>query len=404
MRRHDAGAMSARLWFRALMAVSAALLVVTFASYALVDHRWLARVLFWFGLGGENNIGAWWSGMLLALAAFLAFDGFFDRSKRLVEQRGWLALGCALLLLSFDEIASLHEYLSGLGQSYLAVLGIAGLTLASYGMQQLRRAHVPARTLLKLLIAFGLLATVPIHEAVQQKLQWDNQAVYGLRAFLEEGTEIVAMLIFVAVTRETSASALRSSQDCLVALVRCPRLIGLTALFLWPVLVAATFELPQPGGPADWLASTLLLACALLAVREALQGGRFDSRSLALILFYAAVSAAANAMKIAWDPVVLGTSVNIRGIAFALLVVTGVLALKAKGRRLRARHAFPVAALIGASAIVWPSSQLVWCAIPPVLAVWFFAIESKAAAESRVALGAGAAPTPEPAPRTKAAA
>jgi hypothetical protein len=403
MRGHDAGAISTRLWFRALMGISAALIVVTFASYAVVDHRWLARVLFWFGLGGENNIGAWWSGMLLALAAFLALDGFFDRSKQLVEQRGWLALGCALLLLSFDEIASLHEYLAALGQRYLAVLGVVGLTLASYGMQQLHRARVPARTLFRLLIAFGLLATVPIHETIQQKLQWDNQVVYGLRAFLEEGTEIVAMLIFVAVTRETSASALRSSQDCLVALVRRPRLTRLTALLLWPILVAATFELPQPGGPADWLASTLFMACALLAVREGLLRGGFDSRSLALILFYAAVSAAANAMKIAWDPIVLGTSVNVRGIAFALLVVTGVAALKANGRRLRARHAFPVATLIGASAIVWPSSQLVWCAVPPVLAIWLYALESKAAAQGSRA-PTGAAFAREPARPTKAAA
>ncbi|HSC15516.1 MAG TPA: hypothetical protein VLI71_10385, partial [Gammaproteobacteria bacterium] len=111
MRRPNAGALSIRLWFCVLLTVSTGLLVATVLSYA-TEQRPLAFVLFWFGLGGEANIGAWWSGMLLVLAAFLAFDGFFDANKPSAEQRGWLALGLALLLLSFDEVASLHEYLS----------------------------------------------------------------------------------------------------------------------------------------------------------------------------------------------------------------------------------------------------------------------------------------------------
>src|SRR5262245_30395226 len=234
MRRPGPGAISTRLWSGGGIAVSAALLVITFASYAIVDHRPLKLFLFWLGLGGEDNIGAWWSGMLLALAGYLAFDGAFDPNKPLTARRGWLALGFAMLLLSFDEIASLHEYLSQLGLEYLAVLGVVGLTVASYGMLQLYRARVPARTFGPLLLAFGLLATVPLHELVQHRLQWDNQVVYGLRAVLEEGTEIVAALVFVSVGRATSASLLRGSQDFIVALVRNRRVVTLTALLLWP--------------------------------------------------------------------------------------------------------------------------------------------------------------------------
>ncbi len=393
MDRPDAGAISLRRWFGALMTVSAALLIITFASYAVADHHWVGQILFWLGLGGENNVGAWWSGMLLALAALMAFDGFFDGSRRPVEQRGWLALAFALLLLSFDEIASLHEYLSVRGLKYLAVLGIIGLSVASYGMQQLRRARVPARTLLRLLLAFGLLATVPLHEVIQHKLQWHSPAIYGLRAFLEEGTEIVAMLIFVSVTRETSAAALRAGQDALVALVRRPRLVILTALSLWPILVAATFELPQPGGPADWLACTLFMACALLGVRAGVRDGRFDKRSLALIFFYLAASAAANAMKFQWDPAIFGVSVNLRGVAFAVLLISAVAVLNANRRRLKVSRALLAAAGIGACSIVWHSSQLLWCGLPPVLALWLYWIERQAAAESRTAR---AAPTLAP--------
>lgn len=383
MGRPIGGALSTRLWFSALLAVSAVLLLVTIASYALVDHPSVAGPLFWLGLGGENNIGAWWSGMLLALAAFLVFDGFFDPARGVPEQRGWLALGFALLLLSFDEIASLHEYLSTLGLKYLAALGVVGLALTSYGLEQLHRARVPARTLWLLLLAFGLLASVPIQEVLQHALEWDDQLIYGLRAFVEEGTEIVAMLIFVSLGRATSLSLLQGSQDFLVALVRRWRLVALTALLLWPVLTAGTFVLPYPGGPVDWLASTLFLACGLLAVRAAILGDGLDWRSLTLILFYVAASAAANAVKFEWDPVVFGAAVNMRGIVFALLLANAVAILKANRRRLKPSRAFPAAAAIVAAAVAWPSSQVLWCGLPAVLAIWLYRIESKTAEQRK---------------------
>jgi hypothetical protein len=383
MRRPSPGAIGTRLWFGGLIAVSAALLVVTFASYPLVDHRRLAGFLFWLGLGGEGNIGAWWSGMLLALAGLLAFDGFVDPNKSPAERRGWRALGFALLLLSFDEIAALHEYLSQLGRGYLAVLGVVGLSVASYGMRQLHRAR--AHTIAPLLLAFGLLATVPFHELLQHRLQWDNQVVYGLRAVLEEGTEVVAALIFVSVGRATSASLLRGSQDFLVALVWNRRVVTFAALLLWPVLTAATFALPQPGGPADWLTSTLFLGCALLAVRAGALRGGLDWRALSVVVFYVAASAAAAAMKFQWDPIVLGTRVSLRGIAFALLVLTAVAVLNRNGRPLKVSRALLAAAGIAACAVAWPSSQILWCGLPPVLALWLFGIESKTAAQSRIA-------------------
>jgi hypothetical protein len=386
-------------WFGVLVGISAALVVITMASYAVVvEHRGLALFLFWLGLGGENNIGAWWSGMLLALAAFFAFDGFFDTTKRPLEQRGWLALGFALLLLSFDEIASLHEYLSELGLKQLAVLGVVGLALASYAMQQLRRARVAWRTLAVLLLAFALLASVPLQELIQHKLEWDSPVIYGLRALLEEGTEILAMLIFVAVTSANSASLLRSSQDCFASLARRRWLVATAAFLLWPILVAATFELTT-GGAASWLASLLFLGAALLAVRAALLGDGLHARSLALILFYVAASATATAMQYGWHPALGGVEVNLRGAVFAMVVVTAIAILRANGRRLNAPRALLIAAIIGAAAVVWPASQLLWCGLPPALAIWLFGIEQKAVAagrKSRVAapsLGPDAAPT-----------
>jgi hypothetical protein len=376
-----------RLWFPALVAGSAALLLVTVVSYALIGEP-IAGFLFWIGLGGEQNIGAWWSGMLLVLAAFLTFDGYFDSGRPPGERRGWLALGFALLLLSFDEIASLHEYLTDLGLRYLAVLGVIGLSLASYGMERLLRSGVHKRTLCSLLVAFGLLASVPIHEYLQHRLQWNNELVYGLRAFLEEGTEIVAMLLFVAVGRTNSVSLWRSSQDFLVTLIRRRQLISLAALLLWPLLVAATFVLSRPGGSTDWLAATLFLACALLVARSGALRSKLEARELLLILFYVTASAAANAVPFNWDPVVFGTAVSVRGIAFAALMLCATVLLEANGRPVRASRASLIVAAIAASAVAWPSSQLLWCGLPPMLALLLFGIESKVATRGSAPLAA----------------
>jgi hypothetical protein len=156
-------------------------------------------------------------------------------------------------------------------------------------------------------------------------------------------------------------------------------------LLLWPALTAATFALPQPGGRADWLASTLLFGCALLALRAGVRRGGLDSRTLSVVGFYLAASAAANAVKLRWNPIVLGTTVSGRGIAFALLVLAAVAVLKGNDRSLKPSRAILAAAGISVSAVAWPSSQVLWCGLPPVLALWLYGIESKTAAQERTA-------------------
>jgi hypothetical protein len=364
-------------WFAALVGVSALLLLVTQFSYAFARSGSISTVLFWLGLGGENNIGSWWSGMLLALGAVCAFDGAAGSTKPRYERRGWYSLGLALLLLSFDEVASLHEYLSTRGMTYLAVLGVIGLALVGYAMVQLARARVSKRKLELLLAGFGLLATVPVHEVVQHALEWPDPVVYGVRAMLEEGTEIVAMLMFVWVLRANSVAALQNSLGLFSALARRRRAIVAGGVVLWPALTALTLVLPYPGGPADWLAALLFLLCALLVIRTAVQNGTVDARSKWLIALFVSASAAANAVKVGWNPLVLGAPVSLRGVALALGVLAAVVLLRASGRRMNTRRALLVAVAIAGSAAVWSTSQLAWCALPPLLALWMYSIESR---------------------------
>ena len=106
---------------------------------------------------------------------------------------------------------------------------------------------------------------------------------------------------------------------------------------------------------------------------------------MSVFVFYLAASSAATAVKVQWHPLVLGTPVNIRGVAFALLILTAGTVLSANGRPLKPSRAVLAAAAIAASAIAWPSSQILWCGLPPVLALWLFGIESRTAAQCRIA-------------------
>lgn len=63
-----------------------------------------------FFLGYDNNIPAWYSSMLLAIAAFLAFQcSNLARNFGRPDQWAFLLLCALLMLMSCDEIARLHE-------------------------------------------------------------------------------------------------------------------------------------------------------------------------------------------------------------------------------------------------------------------------------------------------------
>jgi hypothetical protein len=219
---------------------------------------------------------------------------------------------------------------------------------------------------------------------------------------LEEGTEVIAMLLFVSATRASSASLWRASNDVLVAPVQWRRRISAAAALLWPVLTAATFLLPSPGGPADWLAALLFLICALLAIRMAMHRGRIDPRLMALLAVYIGASVAANAASFEWNPLLLGVPVNLRGIVFALLLVAAGAAEHVNGRRINLARCSLIAVVLAASAVVWPTSQLLWCALPPAFALWLYSIESRAAVPGRSSVPANveASPVHAPLPRS----
>jgi succinate-acetate transporter protein len=389
-----------RRWFAAIVVVSAILALITLISFPMERHGAWSTLLFELGYAGENNVGAWWSGMLLLLSAVLAVDGYLCAEKAPAERRGWLALSAVLLMLSFDEIASVHE---AIGLRHIVPFGLAGLAVTSYALIELHRGGVSMKRLAIIVAAFALFGTVGLQEKIQHLLVWRNEWVYGARALLEEGIEIIGMLMLLGVTRSNTARMLAADRpDAFAAIARFRAPLLGTAFVLAPVMTAATYVLPYPGGPADWLAGSLYLLCALLVVRRfALSGSAPTAALVVLLLFYLVASAGSNAVDLEWDPAVLGTRVGVRGVYLALLLFASAPILRANGRHV---GAWPIlgGALALLAAAEWPESQLIWCLAPALLAVAFFASESKvvavattgARADTVDALAAGAGAVP----------
>jgi len=374
-----------RSWHRAMIWVSVVLVAITFASYAWAHHGVLSRLLFWFGLGGENNFGAWWSGMLLLISAMQAYDGFGDPDNLPGARRGWLVMSAILLALSFDEVASLHEFLSA-DKSYLLVFGVTGALLLAYSVSQLALSNVPWRILTLILLSFTLFGSVGLQEMYQASRTWNDPVTYGVRALIEEGTEIAGMLILIFATRANTRVLLNKHHpDALIAATRgkLPLIVAVGALV--PIMAGATFILPYPGGPADWLAAGTYLLCAARVLHPILIGTEvLRQRTVLLLGFYLIASALSNGLKLSWTPEIFGGPISIRGLGNAGLLLTANVVFRMGGRRTTIWF-YPTAVAVLAASF-WSTSQLLWCTIPGCLALWMFALEGQSAPATSVRL------------------
>jgi hypothetical protein len=360
-------------WAPAIAGISLLLLLVTFVSYPLGGRGLITTLLFTFGLSGEGNVGAWWSGMLFLLAAVFALGRAADARRTPPERRGMLALAAALVLLSFDEVAWLHEFLASRNQLYLAPLGAAGVGLVAYALRQLQRANIPLRTLL---LGFALLATVPLQELVHVTQEWRNPWVYGARALVEEGTEIAAALVLLHATSGGLLRLRASGPNAFAALAQFGLPLSWLAVTALALAVAATSTLNLTG-VINWVGSSLFLLCALLAVRSGRP--RRDSAAWAKAGLYLLASVGANAVRPDWDPVVLGHAVNLRGVYFGALFFAAAWMFSSGSSWHRRALWLALAGTTWLAAVAVLRPQLVWSTWPPTIALLCFYAEIAAA-------------------------
>ena len=254
------------------------LLIITFAIGVLGP---LPGPEWQFNLALENNLAAWWSGMLLAIVALFAADGAALHGNRETgAARAWLLIAGVLLFLSLDEVGSLHERLAlfgkGVGVGRWGLLLPLGAVLAVslvWAILLLYRAGGAQRQCMwPIILGFCLLGSVAIQEFVEKTVEWNGDLTKAIRLVVEEGTELVGMLILLRTAMvnsdELMGSRVPRGATLFTAFNEYRKPLLVTTLLLALALVPLTMSLEDNRGhPADWLSATIFLAAAALPVR-----------------------------------------------------------------------------------------------------------------------------------------
>jgi hypothetical protein len=328
-----------RAWLWSAAAVSAFLTLATALTYVLEARGGALAHGTQFSMAYENNLGAWFAGALLLMAALHAADGWYRRELPEGARRAWAALALVLAALSADEVASLHERVgSNFGTLALVPFGLVLGALTLYALLGIARVPTQRRHVAWIVFAFVLFALTAVQEFLEHHIHWWGDFP-GLRVAIEEGTEMIATLILLragmsntagrfatAVTPTEVAPAKVAPTEVAPAdrpvfevlhHLRSPLLLA--GLLAAPVLAWASLALPDPqrGIPLSWLASTLFLASALVVADPFLRRGQaLGLPRLAL----AGLCVLLSAMAVAWSPLHRPTGGT-------LILTTGVLAI-----------------------------------------------------------------------------
>ena len=265
-------------WFYGIVATSVFLVIVTLFVSELQQTAGIIGRLTAFSLGGENNFSRWWSGALLLLGAIHAFDGYvLLRRRQSRGATGWLLISIILVILSVDEISSIHERANRILQfgPWLSLLpfAIILLTMLAYALTCLwsTEEHRPQVWLIAL--GFFFLGSVAFQEFLQHRIDWTGE-IRRYRKVVEEGTELLGMIILLKASMTNTQGVFGDKGGGSfptfesICLLRVPILS--VGLVFAAVLAYISANLPdqQRGHPADWLAAMVFLFAALAAGRR----------------------------------------------------------------------------------------------------------------------------------------
>jgi len=345
------------MWFWGAVLISAAFVLAVGVRFAA--PHFLSGLMSRIQLTSENNVAAWWSGILLLMLAVHAYDvGVAERARSASVAGAWTILAAILLFFSADEIGSLHERMGMLGRPFglgswpmmLLAGAVVGISLMTALWRLWSDPQVSRRMVVTLFIGFGLLGSVAGQEYVGDIFVFESNLAKGLRAMLEEGTELVGMLVLLATIlpltfgREAdgSTSLFRISGDeaCKLLLVAT---LCMPVFALMPEVVGADHK----GQIANWLAASAMMMAALLALRSLAQG---PSARPGVLWAIAILAILGSACAVSVDP---GMTIG-RTEADLKLLVLGLVVLGLSGLWLAARSGSTRhMSLVASAAAVW---------------------------------------------------
>jgi hypothetical protein len=190
------------------------LLLITFSiGGQLVRHRVgyesVMGLIDKFYVDAENNVPAYFSGLLLLLTAgLLSVAARYHATSP--YRLHWKGLAWLFVLLSIDEISSFHEIITDQANRYLILPGAlqfawvipGGIFLAFVGLAYLRfLSHLPALTRRGMLLAGGIFVTgaigVEVLGSYYYSLHGRYNLAYSFIATLEETLEMTGVIVFI---------------------------------------------------------------------------------------------------------------------------------------------------------------------------------------------------------------
>ena len=304
-----------------------------------------------FNIGAENRLAAWYSSMLLFLAALGALgcwllDRRYGRSRRdRLLGHGWVIVALLFAGLSLDEMGSLHERLPELLdvqlfqlRNWVGVLiipiAIIGLFLLAFAWFHVRQSRAASGLMI---LGVLLFLSVPLQEHLEHL---SYEAAAGLAGYqrpalllvLEEGAELFGVFSFFAAfllyarMRAIRAGSLARSGEPEAAFRLTINGVAIGSALLGIGMLVLEFgllpRLPSSwhwGIPSNWFPSVLCLLVGGVAAYLGLRtGGRGPLLLLAVLsLFLSADHGAAHE----WTELVLRKLANIRLILDAGLVL-----------------------------------------------------------------------------------
>ncbi|HEU0022240.1 MAG TPA: hypothetical protein VFR55_11295 [Dehalococcoidia bacterium] len=264
------------IWFWGILAICCALVVITLFQFEVRASTGIVQFLSRFVLTEENNFGAWWSGLLLFVIGIHAFDGYqLYRLHQPDAARGWLLISIIMIILSADEVSSLHERANALlhlGKMLsLLPFGIILSTMLGYAIISLWSAEEHRARAGLICLGFFFFGTVAVQEYLEVKNLIDWGQLVTLRGAIEEGVELLAMMVLLAVsignTRGIFARKGAGAYPAfeIVGPISLPGLaIGLIAASLIGYTTSRLPDLSR-GHPADWFSATVFLLASLAA-------------------------------------------------------------------------------------------------------------------------------------------
>jgi hypothetical protein len=236
-------------------------------------------------LSSENNAGAWWSGMQLLLFGLLYLSASGELSKAPSElKRPLIVLGLVGLCLAADEMGSIHERVSLFGKEHfgsgkLALLPFAmvGVGAVGYSVWALYRERAAVGNVWWwVCIGFTIFGVVWVQEHIEHAYVFDRPFAKGLRASLEEGSELLgfSLLLTSGLLLRTRLGRVRGDASALFPSQSALRMAALLMLMaIVPVVLIripftrVELDFPSSGDYGLTIPVQLFVISALIAVQ-----------------------------------------------------------------------------------------------------------------------------------------